>query len=307
MFSFAASTTVDSAPAGGAALDQVFGASAAALLATAALLYLGWAHRTGRTDLLRRVAELRRARHGLRPLGGPAVADRGRGAAGRAARDVLGHLPAHRRRPRPRPARQPGPLPDPRRALRHLQPPASSRSSCPTASPAARAIRIAGDWYAPLGGVAMLACRGVRADRLPARRRLAPDLRPGRHPLGPDAPDADRRRRADPGRQRDPDRRGARRRGLRALRRPPDRARRPRRRRRCALPARLRDGRPPDRPVHLPGRVRLRRPAVPARARADHARLRRGRGARRGADLDRPRRRARARRSSSSPCAARSP
>ena len=42
--------TVDSAPAGGAELGQVFGASAAALLATAALLYLGWAHRTGRSE-----------------------------------------------------------------------------------------------------------------------------------------------------------------------------------------------------------------------------------------------------------------
>ena len=51
--------------------------------------------------------------------------------------------------------------------------------------------------------------RLVRADRrfddrdlrrelaggLPARRHLAPDLRPGRDPLGPDPPDADRRRR----------------------------------------------------------------------------------------------------------------
>ena len=32
------------------------------------------------------------------------------------------------------------------------------------------------------------------AARLPARRHLAPDLRPGRDPLGPDPPDADRRR-----------------------------------------------------------------------------------------------------------------
>ena len=37
--------------------------------------------------------------------------------------------------------------------------------------------------------------RRLRAARLPARRRLAPDLRPGRHAVGPDAPDADRRRR----------------------------------------------------------------------------------------------------------------
>ena len=47
--------------------------------------------------------------------------------------------------------------------------------------------------------------RGLRrllADRLPARRRLAPHLRPGRDALGPDPPDADRRRRHDPDRRR---------------------------------------------------------------------------------------------------------
>ena len=38
--------------------------------------------------------------------------------------------------------------------------------------------------------------RPVRADRLPARRRLAPHLRPGRHAVGAHAPDDDRRRRA---------------------------------------------------------------------------------------------------------------
>ena len=256
----------------------------------AAVPRLGPSHRPHRPASQGR--GLRRARHGLRPLGGAAVADRGRRAARRPARHVLGHLAAHRRRPRPRPARQPGSLPDPRRALRHLQrrlsrdrPPRGQAQ--PAGDPHRRRLVRAARRRRDARRL------GVRADRLSARRRLAPDLRPGRHPLGADAPDADRRRRADPGRQRDPDHRGARRRGLRAVRRPPDRARRPRRRRRCALPARLRDGRAADRPVHLPGRVRLRRPAVPARARADHARLRRGRGAGRGADLDRPRRRAR--------------
>ena len=63
-------------------------------------------------------------------------------------------------------------------------------------SPAPAAVRITGDWYAPLGGVLIAACGVVRADRLPARRHLAPALRPGRDALGPDPPDADRRRRA---------------------------------------------------------------------------------------------------------------
>ena len=85
---------------------------------------------------------------------------------------------------------------------------------------------------------------------LSARRRLAPHLRPGRDPLGPDAPDADRRRRTDPDRHLRSCRRGTR--------------------------AELGDTRtwrrhvahgspavclrwPADRPLHLPGRVRLRR------------------------------------------------
>jgi hypothetical protein len=38
-----------------------------ALLATAILFYLGWAHPTGRTDLLRRVAASRRATPASRP------------------------------------------------------------------------------------------------------------------------------------------------------------------------------------------------------------------------------------------------
>ena len=58
---------VDNAPAAGAALDQVICASAAAMLATGALLYLGWAHRTGRRDVLRRVAALAARDTGFEP------------------------------------------------------------------------------------------------------------------------------------------------------------------------------------------------------------------------------------------------
>ena len=59
--------TVDSAPAGGAEIGQVIGASAAAMLATAVLLYLGWAHRTGRTNVLRRLAGLAARDTGFAP------------------------------------------------------------------------------------------------------------------------------------------------------------------------------------------------------------------------------------------------
>ena len=48
---------------------------------------------------------------------------------------------------------------------------------------------------------AAAAVRRARDDRLPARRRLAPHLRPGRHALGPDARADDRRRLAGPDRR----------------------------------------------------------------------------------------------------------
>jgi hypothetical protein len=58
-------TNTDSTPAGGAAIGQVIGASAAAMLATAALLYIGYAHRTGRITWLRRLADLAGRNTGL--------------------------------------------------------------------------------------------------------------------------------------------------------------------------------------------------------------------------------------------------
>src|SRR5919106_1660303 len=59
--------TTDTPPAGGAEIVEVVIATEGALLATAALLLLGWAHRTGRTDLLRRVAEAMGRGAGLAP------------------------------------------------------------------------------------------------------------------------------------------------------------------------------------------------------------------------------------------------
>ena len=78
----------------------------------------------------------------------------------------------------------------------------------PMEKPGPTAVRITDDWYAPLGGVLIAAVRRLRADRLPARRRLAPAVRPGRDAVGPDAPDADRRRRDDADRPGRPARRG---------------------------------------------------------------------------------------------------
>ena len=160
----------------------------------------------------------------------------------------------------------------------------------PEERPSRVAVKIAPGWYAPLGGIVlMVPRRRSRARRLPARRRLAPPLRPGRDALGPDPPDADRRRRPDAARPGDPAGRG-RRQGRR-----PGRAREQGRRLRLRRPHAAGRGlrRPADRAVHLPGRVRLRRAAVPAGLPARADRLRRRRRAGRRAHLHRPRRRAR--------------
>src|SRR5947199_8856563 len=56
MHAFLLLAAADTNPAGGAAIGQVVIASTAAFVVTAALLWLGYAHRTGRTSALRRVA-----------------------------------------------------------------------------------------------------------------------------------------------------------------------------------------------------------------------------------------------------------
>ena len=110
-------------------------------------------------------------------------------------------------------------------------------------------------------------CRLLRPARLPARRHLAPDLRPGRHALGPDPPDAHHRRRHVDHRAADP--------GAGGPRRPVHRRRRPQGRPAHPVPAPgLGDGRAAAGHVGVPGRVRLRRPAVPAGVRALPDRLR---------------------------------
>ena len=64
-FDFATILAAAAPPAGGAAIGQVVIATAAATIVTAALLYLGLGHRSGRVQILQRLADHSRAR--LRP------------------------------------------------------------------------------------------------------------------------------------------------------------------------------------------------------------------------------------------------
>ena len=205
----------------------------------------------------RRTCRVRGPHQPAARLGRAALRAHHRLADHRPARHVLGHLPAHRRGPRPRSARQSRALPDPLRPVRHLR--LGLSRDGPDRGPA-RAYRRAPlrRLVRPAGRAGAVRLRWLRADRVPARRRLAPPVRAGRDAVGADPPDADRRRLDEPRRPGDPARRGRPRRGARRQGPgdPPARAA-------VAVGAALGRGRlPADRPLDLPGRVRLRRPAV---------------------------------------------
>src|SRR5262245_16713394 len=148
--------TVDSAPAGGAALGQVFAATGAAVLATAILLWLGWSHRTGRNTVLRRLADGAARDTGFAPWAAlPSLI-----AAGSLLVALLGmywDISLHIDQ-----GRDPGPLANPAHylilaGLFGIFAAGFLAIVLPEGKPSARAIHITGDWYAPLGGIAMLA------------------------------------------------------------------------------------------------------------------------------------------------------
>ena len=180
-------------PAGGAALGEAIGATAAAAVATALIAVLIAGHRSGRITWLARAGPRLRAGERIAGVGGAAVAAAERVAADRGARDVLGHLAPHRQRARPGSACKPGPLPDPDRALRSAavrsaDGGARRRATRPDGRARRRGLVGAGRRRGDRG------LRRLRAVGLPARRHVAPPVRTGRDALGPDPPDADRRR-----------------------------------------------------------------------------------------------------------------
>jgi hypothetical protein len=145
------------APAGGAAIDQIVIATVGASLLTGLLLYLGIGHRTGRSQVLARVA---------------GFAERATGVPGWASLtgmligffllvavvgmywDISLHIDN---------GRDEGPLANPAHylilaGLFGVFAAGFVSMVLPLEKPGQSAIRITGDWYAPLGGVIIAAC-----------------------------------------------------------------------------------------------------------------------------------------------------
>jgi hypothetical protein len=147
---------VDSTPAAGAELAQVIGATAAAMSATAALIYIGYAYRSGRITWLRRLAGFAGRNTGLAPWAAIPILI----AAGSLLVALLGmywDISLHIDN-----GRDPGPLANPAHylilaGLFGIFAAGFLAIMLPEGKPSARALHLGGDWYAPLGGIAMLA------------------------------------------------------------------------------------------------------------------------------------------------------
>jgi hypothetical protein len=159
MLNTALSVLAAAKPAGGAAAGEVIGATTAALVATAVVLTLGIAHRSGRTRILKVAAE-----HSAKISGLPAWAALPVGFASVSLLialfgmywDISLHIDQ---------GRDPGPLANPAHYfiliglfgifvagfLAIVLPE-------PGEKPSRSAVKIASDWYAPVGGVVLMAC-----------------------------------------------------------------------------------------------------------------------------------------------------
>jgi hypothetical protein len=144
-------------PAGGAALAEVIGASTAAGLLTALLLWLGFGHRSGRVDVLGRLAA-----HAERRTGMPGWVSLPAGLATVSLLtavfgmywDISLHIDN---------GRDPGPLANPAHyfilaGLFGIFSAGFIAMALPKERPSAVSLRITRDWHAPLGGVLICAC-----------------------------------------------------------------------------------------------------------------------------------------------------
>jgi hypothetical protein len=146
-----------SPPAGGAAIDQVIVATVAATLVTGALFALGYGHRTGRVRLLADLGAHAERRSGL-PAWAALPAAMITGALLLALFGMLWDISLHIDD-----GRDEGPLANPAHycilgGLFGVFAAGFLAIVMPRERPGPTAVRISGDWYAPLGGVVIAAC-----------------------------------------------------------------------------------------------------------------------------------------------------
>ncbi|HEX3041293.1 MAG TPA: hypothetical protein VHP56_04320 [Solirubrobacterales bacterium] len=156
-FDFAAVLAAAAPPAGGAEIGQIVIATTAATIVTAALLYLGLGHRSGRVQILQRLAD-----HSERTSGMPGWVAFPSGIATLSLLtavfgmywDISIHIDN---------GRDAGPLANPAHyfilaGLFGIFSAGFFAMVLPKEKPSTVAIRIGRDWWAPLGGVLICAC-----------------------------------------------------------------------------------------------------------------------------------------------------
>ncbi len=144
-------------PAGGAALDQVFIASIAAMIVTGVLLYVGMGHRSGKVPLLGKISAFSERVSGL-PAWAAVPAGMIVGSLIVALFGMLWDISIHIAD-----GRDPGPLANPAHyfilfGLFGVFASGFISMVLPLEKPSPTAVRITRDWYAPLGGVLIAAC-----------------------------------------------------------------------------------------------------------------------------------------------------
>jgi hypothetical protein len=155
MNDFLTPLATEAAPAGGAAIGQVIGATTGALVATAALLWLASGHRSGRSDVLRRAAawaERRTGEPGWAALPSMIVSVALITALFGMYWDISLHIDN---------GRDPGPLANPAHyfilvGLFGIFAAGLIAISLPEERPSRVAVKIAPNWYASLGGIVLL-------------------------------------------------------------------------------------------------------------------------------------------------------
>jgi hypothetical protein len=157
MHTFLTLATASAPPAGGAALGQVAGMTVAVSLFTAALLWLGLGHRSGRVTILERASSALGRIAGLPGWAALPLAVSGASlliAVVGLYWDVALHIDQ---------GRDPGPLANPAHyfiliGLYGIFAAGFLAIALPRGRPTPTAVKIAPDWHAPVGGLLMAAC-----------------------------------------------------------------------------------------------------------------------------------------------------